>query len=183
MGRSGGTRRRVVATGRARQHKTKRQTRSRLSVHETTVPWREAIWACYWLFVVDDDNRDRRHLAPVTARVIAPAGVKRVSRRGERRTGKRKRRAGTMMISGTSIARVATCILLGCCVTMRVAGSAIPMWEFLSRDEKVSTKSLPRSVLPIITGNCSLMREVYQFSIQFYFQMKLPSLKQRFWSI
>ncbi|XP_011864123.1 PREDICTED: rhythmically expressed gene 5 protein [Vollenhovia emeryi] len=42
------------------------------------------------------------------------------------------------MIGGNSIARVATCILLGCCVTMRVTGSAIPMWEFLSRDEKMS---------------------------------------------
>ncbi|XP_012536080.1 rhythmically expressed gene 5 protein [Monomorium pharaonis] len=43
-----------------------------------------------------------------------------------------------MMISGTSIVKVTTCILLGCCVTMRVTGSAIPMWEFLSRDEKMS---------------------------------------------
>lgn len=42
------------------------------------------------------------------------------------------------MISGTSIVKVTTCILLGCCMTMRVAGSAIPMWEFLSRDEKMS---------------------------------------------
>lgn len=42
------------------------------------------------------------------------------------------------MISGTSIAKVTTCILLGCCVTMRVTGSAIPMWEFLSRNEKMS---------------------------------------------
>ncbi|XP_025073062.1 rhythmically expressed gene 5 protein isoform X2 [Pogonomyrmex barbatus] len=44
-----------------------------------------------------------------------------------------------MMISGTSIAsKVTICILLGCCMTMRVTGSAIPMWEFLSRDEKMS---------------------------------------------
>ncbi|EGI63516.1 PREDICTED: rhythmically expressed gene 5 protein [Acromyrmex echinatior] len=43
-----------------------------------------------------------------------------------------------MMISGISIAKIATCILLGCCVMMRVTGSAIPMWEFLSRDEKMS---------------------------------------------
>ncbi|XP_071633642.1 rhythmically expressed gene 5 protein [Temnothorax longispinosus] len=43
-----------------------------------------------------------------------------------------------MMISGTSFVKVTTCILLGCCVTMRVTGSAIPMWEFLSRDEKMS---------------------------------------------
>ncbi|XP_029176718.1 rhythmically expressed gene 5 protein [Nylanderia fulva] len=43
-----------------------------------------------------------------------------------------------MMISRTLIVKVTTCILLGCCVTMRVTGSAIPMWEFLSRDEKMS---------------------------------------------
>ncbi|KAM0736777.1 Rhythmically expressed gene 5 protein [Formica fusca] len=43
-----------------------------------------------------------------------------------------------MMTSRTLIAKVITCILLGCCVTMRVTGSAIPMWEFLSRDEKMS---------------------------------------------
>ncbi|XP_032668709.1 rhythmically expressed gene 5 protein isoform X2 [Odontomachus brunneus] len=42
------------------------------------------------------------------------------------------------MTSGTLILmRVTTCILLGC-MTMRVTGSAIPMWEFLSRDEKMS---------------------------------------------
>lgn len=41
------------------------------------------------------------------------------------------------MTGGTLILRVITCVLLGC-MTMRVTGSAIPMWEFLSRDEKVS---------------------------------------------
>ena len=56
-----------------------------------------------------------------------------------RTDGKRKRRTSIMMISGISIMKIAICILLGCCVMMRVTGSAIPMWEFLSRDEKVST--------------------------------------------
>ncbi|XP_014483961.1 PREDICTED: rhythmically expressed gene 5 protein [Dinoponera quadriceps] len=41
------------------------------------------------------------------------------------------------MAGRTLILRVSTCILLGC-MTMRVTGSAIPMWEFLSRDEKMS---------------------------------------------
>jgi len=43
-----------------------------------------------------------------------------------------------MKYSEASIVKVIICVLLGCCVTMRVTGSAIPMWEFLSRDEKVS---------------------------------------------
>lgn len=106
---------------RARQHKTKRQTRSRLSIHDDPVAIELII---DYLTTI------------VTARVIAPAGVKRVSRRGK----------GIMTISGTSIAKVTICILLGCCVTMRVTGSAIPMWEFLSRNEKVSTKGAYPSV-------------------------------------
>nr|XP_012229502.1 PREDICTED: rhythmically expressed gene 5 protein isoform X1 [Linepithema humile] len=44
-----------------------------------------------------------------------------------------------MTNSAALIVKVTTCVLLlGCCVTMRVTGSAIPMWEFLSRDEKMS---------------------------------------------
>lgn len=42
------------------------------------------------------------------------------------------------MTSRSFIGKIAVCILLGCCVTTRVTGSAIPMWEFLSRDEKMS---------------------------------------------
>lgn len=79
-GQSGGTRRCVVATGRARQHKTKRQTRSGLSIHETTILWRERIELvidCLTTIVT-------AAIALVTARVIAPAGVKRVSWRTEK---------------------------------------------------------------------------------------------------
>ncbi|XP_011135242.1 rhythmically expressed gene 5 protein [Harpegnathos saltator] len=42
-----------------------------------------------------------------------------------------------MMTGGTLTLRLTSCILLGC-VMMRATGSAIPMWEFLSRDEKMS---------------------------------------------
>jgi len=69
-----------------------------------------------------------------------------------------------MTISGTSVAKVTICILLGCCVIMRVTGSAIPMWEFLSRNEKVSTNHHSiLLIMPIILF--SLVQEIYRFSI------------------
>lgn len=43
------------------------------------------------------------------------------------------------MTSVTCIAKVTTCVLLLGCATTQVTASAIPMWEFLSRDEKVSS--------------------------------------------
>lgn len=48
------------------------------------------------------------------------------------------------MTSVTCIAKVTTCILLLGCATTQITASAIPMWEFLSRDEKVSSSGYER---------------------------------------